>query len=48
MYKDFLQCIRTRGTPLANPDIAMAASKIAFGLDMSILQNRTVTAKDFV
>lgn len=48
MYQDFLQCIRTRGTPLANPDVAMAGSKIAFGLDMSILQNRTVTAKDFV
>lgn len=47
MYRDFLRCVHTRGTPLASPDLAMAASKIAFGLDMSILENRTVTAKDF-
>ncbi len=47
MYKNFFECIRTRGTPLASPDLAMAASKIAFGLDISITQNRTVTDKDF-
>src|SRR5579875_1425635 len=41
MYKDFFECIRTRRTPLANADLAMAASKIAFGLDMSILQKKT-------
>lgn len=48
MYKDFFRCIQTHGTPLANPELAMQASKIAFGLDMSILQNRTITANDFV
>ncbi len=48
MYKDFFECIRTRRTPLANADLAMAASKIAFGLDMSILQKKTITAADFV
>jgi predicted dehydrogenase len=47
MYKDLFDCIRTRGTPLANADLAMQASKIAFGLDMSIVQNRTITAQDF-
>jgi predicted dehydrogenase len=47
MYRDFFQCIRTRSTPLASPDLALEASKIAFGLDMSILQNRTITASDF-
>jgi predicted dehydrogenase len=47
LYKDFFHCVATRGTPLANPDLAMAASKIAFGLDISITQGRTVTAKDF-
>ncbi len=48
LYKDFFHCIATRGTPKASPDLAMAASKIAFGLDISITQNRTVTAEDFV
>jgi predicted dehydrogenase len=48
MYKDFFDCVRRRGTPQANADLAMQASKIAFGLDMSIVQNRTITAKDFV
>jgi hypothetical protein len=47
MYKDFFHCIQTRSTPLASPELAMQASKIAFGLDMSILQNRTITASDF-
>lgn len=47
LYKDFFKSIENRGTPMASPDLAMAASKIAFGLDMSIVQNRTVTAKDF-
>jgi len=48
MYQDFFHCIQTRGVPLASPDLALAASKIAFGLDISITENRTVTAKDFV
>ncbi len=48
LYEDFFDCILTRGTPVASPDLAMEASKIAFGLDISIAQNRTVTAKDFV
>ena len=48
MYRDFFQCVRTRGVPLASPDLAMEASKIAFGLDLSILQNRTITSSDFV
>jgi predicted dehydrogenase len=47
MYKDFFHCIQTHNTPLASPELAMQASKIAFGLDMSILQNGTITAKDF-
>lgn len=47
LYRDFFHCIATRGTPLASPDLAMEASKIAFGLDTSITENRTVTGKDF-
>ena len=48
MYQDFFRCIQNHQTPLASPDLAMQASKIAFGLDMSILQNRTITANDFI
>jgi predicted dehydrogenase len=48
MYRDFFRCVHTRGTPLASTELAMQASKIAFGLDMSILQNKTVTDSDFV
>ena len=47
LYKDFFRCIQSRETPLASPDLAIEASKIAFGLDLSITQNRTITAKDF-
>jgi predicted dehydrogenase len=48
MYRDFFRCVQTHRTPLASPELAMQASKIAFGLDMSILQNRTISANDFV
>ncbi len=48
LYNDFFDCILTQGTLIASTDLAMEACKIAFGLDLSITQNRRVTARDFV
>lgn len=48
MYRDFYESVRTRKPPSSNPDLAIEAAKIAFGIDISIAQNRAATAKDFL
>lgn len=48
MYREFYDSIRTRKPPrTTGPDLAIEAAKIAYGLDLSIGENRIVTDKDF-
>jgi len=47
LYREFFESVRTRKPPSLNPDAAMEPAKIAFGADISIRENRVVTARDF-
>lgn len=47
LYRDFFKNVRERSQPVLGPDAAMEPAKIAFAADISIAQNRIVTAKDF-
>jgi predicted dehydrogenase len=47
LYRDFFEAVRTRRQPRVGPDLAIEAAKIAYGLELSITENRVVTARDF-
>jgi predicted dehydrogenase len=47
MYQEFFEDIRTRKPSPLSPEAALEPSKIAFAADISIRENRIVTAKDF-
>jgi predicted dehydrogenase len=47
LYRDFFEAVRTRRQPRVGPELAIEAAKIAYGLEMSITENRVVTARDF-
>jgi predicted dehydrogenase len=47
MYKEFFQNVRDRKKSIISPRAALEPAKIAYGADISIRQNRLVTAKDF-
>ena len=47
LYRDFLEAVKTRRQPRVGPDLAIDAAKIAYGLELSITENRVVTARDF-
>ncbi len=47
LYRDFFEAVRTRRQPRVGADLAIEAAKIAYGLEMSIVENRVVTAADF-
>lgn len=47
MYREFFECVRTRKLSPLSPEAALEPSKIAFGAEISISQNRIVTDKDF-
>ncbi len=47
MYREFFQNVRERKPSPLSPEAALEPSKIAFGADISIRENRIVTAKDF-
>ncbi len=47
MYREFLEDVRTRKQSPLSPEVALEPSKLAFGADISIRENRIVTSKDF-
>ena len=47
MYREFFQNVRDRKQSVISPRAAMEPAKIAYGSDISIRENRIVTAKDF-
>jgi predicted dehydrogenase len=47
MYREFFQNVRDRKQSVINPRAALEPAKIAYGADISIRENRLVTAKDF-
>jgi predicted dehydrogenase len=47
MYREFFQNVRDRKTSVISPRAALEPAKIAYGADISIRENRLVTAKDF-
>lgn len=47
MYREFFQNVRDRRQSPLSPEVALEPSKLAYGADISISQNRIVTAKDF-
>jgi predicted dehydrogenase len=47
LYREFFQNVRDRKPSPLSPDVAMEPSKIAYAADISITENRIVTAKDF-
>ncbi len=47
MYREFFQDVRERKPSPIRPEVALEPSKIAYAAQMSIAENRTVTAKDF-
>jgi predicted dehydrogenase len=47
MYREFFQNVRDRKKSVINPRVALEPAKIAYGADISIRENRLVTAKDF-
>ncbi len=47
MYLDFFRAVRDRSEPLLNIDLAMEASKLAYGAWISIDERRIVTGADF-
>ena len=47
LYREFFQNVRDRKTSIISPRAALEPAKIAYGADISIRENRLVTAKDF-
>lgn len=47
MYREFLAAIRENREPALNAELAIEAAKIAWAMDLAIVQNRVVTARDF-
>mgnify|MGYP001576994210 CR=1 FL=1 len=47
MYREFFRNVRERRPSPLGPDAAIEASKIAYAAEISISENRIVTAKDF-
>jgi predicted dehydrogenase len=47
MYREFFQNVRDRKPSAIGPRAALEPAKIAYGSDISIRENRIVTAKDF-
>jgi predicted dehydrogenase len=47
MYREFFQNVRDRKKSPLGPEAALEPSKIAFGADISIRENRIVTDRDF-
>jgi predicted dehydrogenase len=47
MYREFFQNVRDRKPSPLSPEAALEPSKLAFGAEISIRENRIVTAKDF-
>ena len=47
MYKEFFENVRTRKPSPLGPEAALEPSKIAYAADISIRENRMVTARDF-
>lgn len=47
MYREFFEDVRTRKQSPLRPEVALEPSKLAFGADLSIRENRVLTDKDF-
>ncbi|MFB3826346.1 MAG: Gfo/Idh/MocA family protein [Bryobacteraceae bacterium] len=47
LYRDLFKSMRDRSQPALGPDAAMEPAKIAFAAEISITENRIVTARDF-
>jgi UDP-N-acetyl-2-amino-2-deoxyglucuronate dehydrogenase len=47
LYREFLENVRARKSSVIGPAAAIEPAKIAYGADISITENRIVTAKDF-
>jgi predicted dehydrogenase len=47
MYREFFQSVRDRKQSVISPRVALEPAKIAYGSEISIKENRIVTAKDF-
>jgi hypothetical protein len=47
MYREFLENVRSRKPSPLSPESALEASKLAYGADISIRENRIATSKDF-
>ncbi|MFB3829756.1 MAG: Gfo/Idh/MocA family protein [Bryobacteraceae bacterium] len=47
MYREFLENVRKRTPSPLSPEAALEPSKLAYGADISIRENRFVTARDF-
>lgn len=47
MYREFLENVRKRTASPLSPEAALEPSKLAYGADISIRENRFVTARDF-
>jgi predicted dehydrogenase len=47
MYREFLNNVRTKTPSPLSPEAALEPSKLAYGADISIRENRIVTSKDF-
>ena len=47
MYREFFQNVRDRKPSVISPRVALEPAKIAYGSDISISENRIITAKDF-
>lgn len=47
MYEQFFRSVRDNKPSPLGPDLAIEAAKIAYGIDLSLAQNRIVTDRDF-
>jgi len=47
MYREFFRSVRQRTPSVLAPEAALEPSKIAYGAELSITENRIVTAQDF-
>ncbi len=47
MYREFFANVRDRKASPLSPEVALESSKLAYGADISIRENRIVTGKDF-
>lgn len=47
MYREFFRSVRDRKPSVLGPDAALEPSKIAYAADLSIAENRIVTAQEF-